>query len=482
MQNSYCQISIKSIFVILLFICSSIKAENQWPNIPLLDIITVDNIMPTATVIEAPEGCVGTSITENEYISGRMVMTLKGDTLYDSKEYVKSVSGMRIKIRGNSTGAYLTQHPYKIKLTKKDDLLRRNDKAFKHKEWLLLSMYTWNVKMTNQESNVLNIGGLLVSKAFNKEWTPSFDFVNVVLNGEYQGMYYLMESVDKGEKRVNISDTGFLIEHDPFWWNENAYFKTNRQNSITAYTYKYPDDDEVTEDTQNAIQDYMNRFEDALYNNTDNISQYIDITSFAKWMLIHDILGTDDAIGCNRFICKYDINDDSKLQMGPLWDYDSMFRSDDLSTIHSWNLFYYPTLFERQDFIKVYVDLWMEVKDHIKEYLQQEFQSVKDKYGEVFDESIKLHQTKYPNEGKQAFNEQINEMEEKLNQRILFINHYVTSLNNEYSSIRSHIIQPQGSSLYYNMNGQCIQPSKLHQGFYIKVNEKGTACKIAIDR
>ena len=458
----------KSFIFIFLFISCSVKAQDKWPDIPLLEITTVDNIMPTATIIHAPEGCVGTSITDNDYVPGRMIMTLNGEILYDSKEYEKNVSGMRIKRRGNSTGAYLDQHPYKIKLTKKEDLLRRNEKAFKHKEWLLLSMYTWNVKMSNQESNVLNIGGLLVSKALNKEWTPAFEFVNVVLNGEYQGMYYLMESVDKGEKRVNISETGFLIEHDPFWWNENVYFKTNHQNNITAFSYKYPDDDEVTEDTQNVIKDYMNSFEDALYNNTNDINQYIDIVSFAKWILIHDILGTDDALGCNRFICKYNINDDSKLQMGPLWDYDSMFRSDDLSSIHSWDLFYYPSLFTRQDFKKIYINLWMEVKDHIKDYLHQEFQSAKDKYGEVFDESMKLHQTKYPNEGKQSFNDQIDEVEEKLAQRIIFIDNYVSS--------------QQGNLLFYNMNGQHIQPSNLHKGLFIKVNEKGTACKVAIVR
>ena len=472
----------KSFIFIFLFISCSVKAQDKWPDIPLLEITTVDNIMPTATIIHAPEGCVGTSITDNDYVPGRMIMTLNGEILYDSKEYEKNVSGMRIKRRGNSTGAYLDQHPYKIKLTKKEDLLRRNEKAFKHKEWLLLSMYTWNVKMSNQESNVLNIGGLLVSKALNKEWTPAFEFVNVVLNGEYQGMYYLMESVDKGEKRVNISETGFLIEHDPFWWNENVYFKTNHQNNITAFSYKYPDDDEVTEDTQNVIKDYMNSFEDALYNNTNDINQYIDIVSFAKWILIHDILGTDDALGCNRFICKYNINDDSKLQMGPLWDYDSMFRSDDLSSIHSWDLFYYPSLFTRQDFKKIYINLWMEVKDHIKDYLHQEFQSAKDKYGEVFDESMKLHQTKYPNEGKQSFNDQIDEVEEKLAQRIIFIDNYVSSLNDEISSIRNTRRKQQGNLLFYNMNGQHIQPSNLHKGLFIKVNEKGTACKVAIVR
>lgn len=175
------------ILLILLFqVLPIIKIQGQpnitWPSLPVLNIETVDGVMPTRTIVSAPEGCTGVSITDNNYVPGRMVMTLGGETLYDSKEYVKGESGMRIKIRGNSTGAYLAQHPYKIKLSKKYDLLRRDNKEFKHKEWLLMSMYTWNSEMTNQESNILNIAGSIISKIVHKEWVPEYDFVNVVIN------------------------------------------------------------------------------------------------------------------------------------------------------------------------------------------------------------------------------------------------------------------------------------------------------------
>ena len=176
-------------FLCLLTIPTSVFGI-VFPDLPVLNIVTVNGEMPTCTIIKAPEGCVGVSITDNDYVPGRMTVTLKGKTLYDSKEYIQGESGMRIKRRGNSTGAYLDQHPYKIKLSKKYDLLERGEKSFKHKEWLLLSMFTYNVKMTNHESNILNVAGSIVSKIVGQEWTPEFEFVNVVINGEYQGMYY----------------------------------------------------------------------------------------------------------------------------------------------------------------------------------------------------------------------------------------------------------------------------------------------------
>ena len=217
--------------VLLVIFCmgiSGVTYGQEVPDslIPVLHVTTVDGEMPACEVTQAPEGCVGVTITGNDYVPGRMVMTFEGDTLYDSQEYEKGVSGMRIKIRGNSTGAYLAQHPYKIKLSKKDDLLLRGDKAYRHKEWVLLSMYTWNVRMSNQESNSLNIAGTVLSRIMGMEWVPSYRFVHVVINGQYQGMYYLMETVDRGSSRIDISETGFLIEHDVFWWKENVYFTT----------------------------------------------------------------------------------------------------------------------------------------------------------------------------------------------------------------------------------------------------------------
>ena len=472
-----------SILVILSVLTgTSNNVEIEWPNMPVLYITTVDGITPTCTIVNAPVGCIGTSITDNSYIPGRMVMVLNGDTLYDSKEYVDNVSGMKIKIRGNSTGAMLAQHPYKLKLTKKYDLLRRGDNDFKHKKWLLLSMYTWNKTFSNEESNVLNIAGMLVSKILKKEWTPEYEFVNMVLNGEYQGMYYLMESVDKGPKRIDISDDGFLIEHDTFWWNEDIYFKTNHQSYETGYTYKYPDSDDINDSIQNMVQSYMNNVEECLYSQ-GNIADYIDLESFAKWILIHDIIGTDDSAGCNRFLCRHDMNPDTKLQMGPVWDYDSMFRSNELSALHySQQWFYYPLLFERDDFKQVYLNLWEQVKPTLISEFQEGISKANNLYSESFDKSMKIHQTKYPNEGHQSFASQMDEIMEKMEKRVEIVDSIITktiilsSINkiSEKASLTG-ITDYKGNS--FNISNS----KQLPQGVYLFKYSDGHIRKVVIN-
>lgn len=439
--------------------------------IPLLTIETINGEMPTCDIILEP----GATITNNNYVPGKMTMTLNGETLYSSGEYITDKSGIRIKRRGNSTAVFLNQHPYKIKLSKKFDLLRRTgDADYRHKEWLLMSMYTWNPVMTNDECNILNMAGLLASKLLNKEWTPEYDFVQVVLNGEYQGMYYLMEPVTKGNSRIPLSNdgTGFIIEHDFFWWNEDKYFKTDRMTDTFGYTYKEPDSDDVTEEINADMANYMNEVENAIYNHKD-ISNYIDITSFAKWALLHDILATQDSWGSNRFLTRYD--NTSLIQMGPAWDYDTTFRCEGWSNIHSFEEFYIHELLKLPEFIAEYTKLWKTVRPTFIQEFNAGMDALWEKYGNVFDQNMAIHKTKYPNEGMNTFDEQINEVKEKMTERISVLDELIKEY--DHSTIIIDIKNNKNMINYINIQGCKVKPNK-GKGLYIIQDKDGTYHKI----
>ena len=356
------------------FLCMAGPTANaddgaDWPDIPLLSITTEDGAFPTCEIVYPPEGCVGTGI-EAEYVKGRLVMTLRKDTLYDSGEYVKDESGMRVKIRGNSTGASEGQKPYKIKLSKKFDMLCRGDEDYKEKDWNLLKISTWNPGFDGAESNFLTALGFIVSKAVGMEWTPGYKFVNLVMNDKYMGMYYLTDAVGRGDKRVDIKKSGYLIENDAYWWKEDAYFKTGKQAVMFGYTFKYPDSDDVDEPTTLNIQNYLNEFEEVLSDENGDVAEYIDLPMFARWIIAHDVLNSADEAGTNMYVYKNDFDEadptSSKLKMGPLWDFDSAFKNPDdagkWSKLHKSSYFYYAELFKHEDFRKAYTDAWAEIK------------------------------------------------------------------------------------------------------------------------
>ncbi len=321
--------------------------------IPVIEVTTEDSVSPTFEVSTSPYyGTTQNGLTNNEYVQGRMLIRIKDSVVYDSGD---SIGSMKIKIRGNTSAIGPTQKPYKIKLNKKADLMSCIDgnDAGKDKEWLLLC------------ANMKTPFGFKVSELVGLEWVPDYRFVNVVLNGDYRGFYLLVENVKRSENRCNISKEGFIIENDAYWWNEDAYFHTNMVGQYMGYTFKYPEIESNEDTFLLKVKEYMNDVEELIKNKSEDLSDYIDLASFAKWELAHDILGSLDFWGSNMFMYK-DAIDDGKLKMGPLWDFDSSYMNiDKWANIHTGDIFYFPWLNLRLDFLKIYKSEYENVRSQI---------------------------------------------------------------------------------------------------------------------
>lgn len=367
-------------------------------DMPLLSIETEGHANPTFTVVYPPEGCWGVGITDNENVPGRMVMTLKGDVMYDSGEYEKGKSGMRIKARGNTSAACAAQTPYKLKLSKKADLMLRDDKALRDKDWVLLSPRIGTGALHT-------MFGLELASFVGKPWEPEYRYVNVVLNGEYRGVYILTESVGRGDRKIDVYDSGFIVENDAYWWNEgDDYFKTDLQDSHLGYTYKYPDADDMTDSIRSAMQTYVNAAEKALWSDATDVSEYFDYKSFAASVLSYDLLGNVDVGGTNMYYVKKDLLPDAPtstaLEAGPLWDFGGIFKvaDDTWSLQHTDNITYYPQLFKRKAFVDEYVAAFDAVKPGLMSHMRDVVDAFVESTGKALDESIALHNRVYPQE------------------------------------------------------------------------------------
>ena len=158
--------------------------------LPVIYVETVDHEEPSCDYVSAPSGSMGKSITNVTKVHGRLVVYNRLDNMdsvmYDSGDYEKDVSGMTIKLRGN-TSAYDVKKPYKIKLQKKFDLMfGGNEAVYKDKEWLLL-----------RDDYLYTTAGLLVNELVGMTWTPRHRFVNLVINDRYRGAYLLCESIKR---------------------------------------------------------------------------------------------------------------------------------------------------------------------------------------------------------------------------------------------------------------------------------------------
>ncbi len=316
--------------------------------VPILDIVTVDSVWPSCDYVSAPTGAWGQSITNATKVPGRMRMVLGDSVLYDTGEWIDSVSGMTIKIRGNSS-AYYDKKPYKIKLQKKADLLMRGDSIDgRDKNWLLIC-----------DEAFRNMMGFEVNRALGLPWTPGYRYVNVIINGQYEGIYMLVESVRRNtDCRIDVSKSGFIFECDPYWWNEPFYIPSNQWAQL-RYTFKYPEPEDLTDDDISYMTNLIRLLESSYAGYS--YPSIIDVRSFAAWCLGHDILMTSDFAGTNRFFAKADRSDTTRITMPLMWDFDST-ESDTIgwSTPHT---HYFASLFRNPDrtFVDRYVALWQEI-------------------------------------------------------------------------------------------------------------------------
>ena len=249
---------------------------------------------------------------------GRKEITSKEDyvngtiTISKTADYDEGYEGtMRIRGRGNATFFSYPKKPFKVKLDSKAEILGMPA----DKEWVLLANYT--------DKTLLRVAiAFKVSEMLDMPWTPKMHFVELFLNGCYQGSYQLGEHVKVAGHRLDVDDDGYMIERDNYYNQEPVYFTT----AVTGqhFTFKYPDTDDLTSEQLAYIEEYMNNFERALY--SDNFKdpasgyrRYIDPETFAKWYLINEVLCNKDT---NPYFFLKNTQSSTRMGMSPVWDFE----------------------------------------------------------------------------------------------------------------------------------------------------------------
>jgi len=130
------------------------------------------------------------SATHDTYYNA--TMKVQGNSTYNTDKQLYD-GAIEIKGRGSSTWGW-SKKPYKLKLDKKTSMFGMG----KNKHWVLLANYSDGTFMRNQMANT-------IAKAIGQTAMDSV-FVDVVVNGEYQGNYQFCEHIRVDENRVDIYD------------------------------------------------------------------------------------------------------------------------------------------------------------------------------------------------------------------------------------------------------------------------------------
>ncbi len=240
-----------------------------------------------------------------------------------------------VRHRGGSTTRYQKQS-YAIKL--KDENGLKTDTSFlglrRDNYWILNAMAPDKARMRNRVAMDLWLD--FSAKPSYVEQEPAMQngsngqFVEVYVNGDYRGIYNLMERVDRKQlklKKAKGDEIRGVLYKSVSWAGgifEDPEPYDNTSGVWTSYEYQYPDveDSLITwEPLYNAF--YFTSHSDTETFRTEVATRY-EIPVFTDYYLLAAILSARDNMGKNIYMSYYNIQTDSKLCPTP-WDMDHSF-------------------------------------------------------------------------------------------------------------------------------------------------------------
>ena len=222
-------------------------------------------------------------------------------------------------------------------------------------------------------------------------WAPNVRYCELILNGEYEGLYLMVETITNGNDcRLDLSDqaygtsvTGYLLRSDrttdpDLGSIRDVYSYLERMTTIeTDISIRYPKRSALTEEIREGIELDYAAFEKALYSYDYDTGKYgywnwIDEENFIDYFLINEFSMNSDAGKYSTYIYK-DMSGKYKLAV---WDFnnacDNYQETEfDPDTLIMYGKHWYTMLCKSQRFVDRLLERYEELRDTVfsEEYL-----------------------------------------------------------------------------------------------------------------
>ncbi len=408
-----------------------------------------------------------------------------------------------VRGRGNSTWS-ADKKPYKFKLDKKQNLLGMGG----NKHWVLLANY-YDVSMLRNKLTYW-LGAQL-----GMEFTPKCEFVNVIMNGEYLGSYYLCEQIRVGESRVNIDDLekdeetkkatdeavisgGYLLSMCPYGDEPGQTFTTSQSNTFLIESPSF--EGYLNEAQRDYIVNYVQNTEDAIYGydfkdaSGKSYQEYMDINAAIDYYWMQEISMNGDAfVSTSTYLYK---KRNGKLYWGPLWDFDFVawgatdFYSNSCTGFSANNSTWFRRLFDDQIFYQKVVERWPAFREKLLEackdggqidiYAARQYESQKHNY-EIWKQYSSEHWEGDSGESQEiTYDSEVERFKSWIKERVDWIDDNLSRLRKQYFEVKFLVDNTEYSSVYVEENstitGLPAEPVKagyIFQGWYMEDPESG---------
>jgi hypothetical protein len=332
----------------------------------------------------------GKEITsKEEYLKGTIYIDAQGIPGYSDAGTSDAPLVTEVKGRGNYSWSGFDKKPYRIKLDKKTSLLN------------LTTDKSYNLLAHADDTNgfLRNTSGFAISRHFELDYTPTQEPVELFLNGEYKGLYFLVDHIKVSSNRVNITEQddletdseaitgGWLLEIDNYSEDPHiTIYKKDYYGSAMWFTYKSPE--ELSYDQEEYITNFLNLANDAIYSedkyNTE-WEKYIDMDALVNYYLTYEIVANREGFHGSCYLHK-DRGEDTKLIFGPVWDFGSALINMNDTFIYdeyAWGVKWIDEIAKFPRFQTAVRERWMEKRGTLMPYLRKEVDAFIDKIVEA---------------------------------------------------------------------------------------------------
>ena len=318
------------IVLIILFILQFTLLNSQVTltdsNLPIV-IITTENSAP---ILDDPRVVAHMGVIDN----GAGIRNYLTDpfTNYDGR--------IEIEIRGSTS----QQYPKKGYGLETQDALGMNSQISllgmpPENDWILYGPYP-------DKTLIRNALTFDLSRQMG-HYAPATRYCELLINGNYRGVYVMMERIKRDIFRVNVDDIhvpnfwsdtisgGYIMKVDKLTGDVDFSWASN-YNSQVLFQFHDPEYFEIYPVQRSYMMDYLDDFEDAMWgvNFADPLTgypYYIDRQSFQDFFILQELGRTVDGYRSSSFLHK-DKNSstwNAKLIAGPMWDFNLSYGNAD---------------------------------------------------------------------------------------------------------------------------------------------------------
>ena len=305
---------------LILFLCTTTQAQTLTSsNLPIV-IITIDGnagipdepkVLGTMKIIYTAEG-------QRNFVSDK-----------DNPAKLNYNGRVGIEIRGSSS-SWLEKKQYSLTTLKADNVTNNNVSLLgmpAENDWILSGL-------AFDASFMRDYLSFNLSRAIG-QYAPRTQHCELILNGNYRGIYMLVEKIKTDDNRVNVvkmdaTDNaqpdlsgGYITKSDKIAgvdvsaWNFDG----------TDFIHEFPKANAVTVVQNQYISSVFYKLKNEAINQsvTNGYPSVIDVPSFIDFMLINELGSNADAYQFSTYFHK---DKNGKLRAGPVWDLNLTYGYD----------------------------------------------------------------------------------------------------------------------------------------------------------